>query len=80
MIGWLAINSITIRVGQALIKAQFRTVRLTISTLLGGILLLRWQDFGFFWPPTPYVDIFYGMNVDQKVDIFGPPTPLILST
>jgi hypothetical protein len=33
MIGWLAINSITIRVGQALIKAQFRTVRLTISTL-----------------------------------------------
>ena len=22
--------------------------------------------FGFFWPPTPCVDIFYGMNVDKK--------------
>ena len=53
MIGWLAINSITIRVGQALIKAQFRTVRLTISTLLGGILLLRWQNLGFFLTTYP---------------------------
>ena len=36
--GYLGVeaHSITIRVGQALIKAQFRTVRLTISTLLGG--------------------------------------------
>ena len=55
MIGWLAINSITIRVGQALIKAQFRTVRLTISTLLGVILSLRWQKFGFFFDHLPTI-------------------------
>ena len=33
---------------------------------LGVVHKLRWQDFGFFWPPTPSVDIFHGMNIDKK--------------
>ena len=33
---------------------------------LGVFHKLRWQDFDFFWPPTPSVDIFYLMNVDKK--------------
>ena len=37
-----------------------------LTLILGVVHKLRWQDFGFFWPPTPYVDIFYGMNVDKK--------------
>ena len=32
----------------------------------------------FFEHLPPYVDIFYGMNVDKKIDIFEPPTYLIL--
>ena len=33
---------------------------------LGVIHKLRWQDFCFFWPPTPLRWHFYGMNVDKK--------------
>ena len=27
---------------------------------------LSWQDFHFFWPPTPCIDDSNGMNVDKK--------------
>ena len=33
---------------------------------LRGVHKLYWQDFGFSWPPTLCVDIFYVMNVDKK--------------
>ena len=28
---------------------------------------LCWQDVGSFWPPTPRIDIFYGINVDKNL-------------
>ena len=36
------------------------------SLHIGVVHKLRWQDFGFFWQPTPSVDIFYLMKVDKK--------------
>ena len=36
--------------------------------------------FAFFDHLPPYVDIFYLVNVDKKVNIFGLPTHLFLST
>ena len=51
----------------------------TCLFLLGAIHKLRWQDFGFFWPPTPLRDIFYFMNVDKKSTFLNylRPPPLI---
>ena len=37
---------------------------------------LRWQD--FFDHLAPCVDMSYGMNVDKKWKILGPPTYLVL--
>ena len=34
---------------------------------LGIVHKLCWQDFGFFWPTTPSVDILYLINVDKKL-------------
>ena len=47
-------------------------VRSTLKSWLGAGQKLRWLDFSFFGPPTPYIDIFYVVN------IFGPPTYLVL--
>ena len=41
---------------------------------------LRGQVFGFFWPPTPLGWQFLSYKLWQKVDIFGLPTNLFLST
>ena len=40
-----------------------------ILTSLGVVHKLRWQVFGFFWPPplNPHVDIFYLWKVDKKL-------------
>ena len=39
-------------------------VFLIIALLIRVVHKLRWDDFGFFWPPTPgpCVDIFYGVD------------------
>ena len=43
-----------------------------VKLYLGGILILRRQDFGLFWPPLPpFVDILF-----SKIGIFFTPTPL----
>ena len=39
---------------------------------------LHWQDFGFFWQPTPLCWHFLLYECWQKVHIFGLPTPLLL--
>ena len=49
-----------------------------ICKQLGGVHKLRLQDFGFFWPPTPLRLHFLWYERLQKVDIFGPPTYLVL--
>ena len=36
---------------------------------------LHWQDFVFFWPPTPFVDIFNLMNVGKKSTFLDYLTP-----
>ena len=47
---------------------------------LGVIQKLHGHDFALFWPPTYlYVDISYP-DWETKIDIFGQPTHLILST
>ena len=48
------------------------------SQFLGVVHKLRWQDFGFFWPPTPLRWHFLPYECWQKVDIFGLPTPVLL--
>ena len=45
---------------------------------LGVVHKLRWQDFGFFWPPTPLGWHFLWYERWQKVDIFGSTTYLVL--
>ena len=45
---------------------------------LGVVHKLRWQDFGFSWPPTPLRWQFLSYKRWQKLDIFGPPTYLVL--
>ena len=47
---------------------------------LGVVHKLRWQDLGFFDHLSPFDDIFNGMNIDNKGDIFGPPTYFFLYT
>ena len=44
---------------------------------LGAVHKLS-QDFGFFWPPTSLHWHFLWYKCWQKVDIFGPPTYLVL--
>ena len=51
-----------------------------INYMQGVVHKLRWQDFGFFWPPTPLRWQFLRYERWQKVDIFGPPTYLVLKT
>ena len=45
---------------------------------LGVVHKLRWQDFGFFWPPTPLRWHLLQYERWQKVDILRPPTYLVL--
>ena len=45
------------------------------NCILGVVHKLRWQDFGFFWPPIPLRWHFLPYERWQKVEIFGPPTP-----
>ena len=44
------------------------------TTFTNYVHKLRWQNFGFFWPPTPLSWHFLWYERWQKVDIFGPPT------
>ena len=46
--------------------------------LIRAVQKLRWQDFGFFWPPTPLCWHFLWYEHWQTVDIFEPPTYLVL--
>ena len=41
---------------------------------LGVVHKLRWKVCGCFWPPTPYVDIFYLINVDMSTFLDYLPT------
>ena len=37
------------------------------------------KNLGFFWPPPPSIDIFYGIDIDwEKVEIFGPTTYIVV--
>ena len=45
---------------------------------LGVVHNIRWQNFGFFWPPTPLCWHFLPYECWQKVEIFGQLTPLLL--
>ena len=47
-----------------------------VSSGLGVVHKLCWQDFGFFWPPTPLCWHFLWYERWQNIDIFGPPTYL----
>ena len=60
------------------IDASVQFKRTKHDIVLGAVHKLRWQDFCFFWPPTPLRLHFLWYESLQKVDIFGPPTYLVL--
>ena len=49
-------------------------------SIKGAVHKLRWQDFGFFWPPTHLRLHFLPYKRWRKIDILGLPTHLFLST
>ena len=50
--------------------------KVNCSRILRVVHRLRWQAFGFFWPPTPLRWHFLRYKRWQKVDILGQPTYL----
>ena len=54
------------------VQMMMKTVASKSNLGLGAVHRLRWQDFGFFWPPTPLNWIFYGINIDKKETFLDP--------